>query len=104
MTKLQAGIYLEQSLLSGSKHRGVGDSSGQKSHHISKGDVRSPVYYEGHSGACNQKQQCQKIEFDSSLLERGEEAGAHLHAKCVDEQDKSEVLDDVEHIRIDLQA
>ena len=96
------GLY--HSLLCGSEPRGVGHGSAHHAHHLRDlhGASFASLYpikahHEKHveADAC----QGQHIEAHATLLERGEEAGAHLHTYGENEKDEAEIPKEIESIR-----
>ena len=57
-----------------------------------------------HQGAHHHQQGSQHVQLETSFLQGTEESGTDLHSECINEQDKSEVLQDNEHIRIYCQT
>ena len=63
------GVYLEQSLLSRSKHRGVGDRSREQTDHFRQSDASHPIYTQHHDCTCDYDHHSQYVKSEATFLE-----------------------------------
>ena len=61
--------HLQQCLLSGSEHRGVGDRSGKQTDGVWCRCAGGPEYNHSHERSCYDKGECQQVKFHASMLE-----------------------------------
>ena len=97
------GVDLEHGLLSGAQAGGVGDCAGHDAHHLHEVGVAvcpplDEVDGQGDADVDGDAEHGQQVEADASLLERREEAGANLHAYGEDEQDETELTQEVKRV------
>ena len=97
-------VNLEQGLLRGSEHRGVGGGSCEQARGDRHGDACQAADQHGERSPGEEHCEGQDVEFDAAFFEGREEARAYLEAKRIDEQHQTEVLCEGEHLRVHGQA
>ncbi len=95
---------LGQSLLRGSEGGGVGGGATHDADGVAYGDAEKQGYQHGHDSPYEYDAKPQQVEFQPSLAEGAEEAGADLKSELVDKQYESEVLRIVKNYGVDREA
>ena len=96
--------HVVEGLLGGTHTGGVGHRTAEHADHADEVGTRNKMYGIGRAAAQQHDAGSQHVECDASLAERGEEAGAHLQADGVDEEDEAELLDEVGRGGIEQEA
>ena len=92
------------SLLCGAEARGVGNGAREHAHHRRDRRPGGDVDRIGHGHAEQHDRRSAADELQAALLERGEKARADLKADREDEENQSELLDEMEHVAVDGHA
>ena len=90
-------------LLRSSQSWCVGDGSRKNARHGGDARARKREDAQGHHDAQGNDDDAEKIEALAAVLERGEEAGTHLQTDAVDEENQSELLQEMEQVTVEVE-
>ena len=102
--KWAGSVVVRNNLLSGTKARGIGDSTTHDTGHDIGGNTTEIVETERDDETEENDTQGETIEHQTIAAERSEKARTHRDADCIDEKNQSELLSEMEHFGIDLSA
>ena len=98
-------LGLDERLLGGTQAGRVGHGSREDAHQV--GDAHGAhtiIYSHGHGDVERDDEHSQAVEHQAALLERREEAGAHLQSDREDEQDEAKLLNEFDDVGVDGEA
>ena len=90
-------------LLGSSESRGVGNGTRENTCHRSDGCSREREYGEGGDDAQRYHDDAEQVEALAAVLERSEETWSYLQTDGIDEENQSELLEEVEQMLIEIE-